>query len=199
MMTKKQQTETCKVILNKYNLGDYLTRSEAIFMGNIFKNHPNWDKKRKMGIKKIQIDKDDFGHRCFYLVFVDGTRDSISYITSIKGKCNTHKEKLIKACRTAIYPEIVKFRNTVNFGLDVCQFSNKILTKENTHIDHYDLTFNQMFNLWINDKNIKDIKIKKVGQSFVFENSEVENDFVDFHNKNCKLRAILDKVNLTIK
>ena len=197
-MTKKKQKEQCKSILYKYNLGEKLSREDALFVIKIFKNHPNWKEKYIQPIIAIEVDRDQFNSRCFYLVYKDKTKNSISYTTSIKGTDLTHKQKVIKACRNSIYPIIKRFKSSVNFGIDVCPFSNEILYYQNTHIDHYDLTFNQMFNLWISKKNINEIKIKKTKQVYYFENKTLEKEFVDFHNNNCKLRAILDKINLTL-
>lgn len=195
-MTKKQLQKTCKTILNKYSLGQFLTRSEAIFMGAIFKNHPNWEQKRKMKIRGVKVDKDQFGHRCFWLVFVDGSQTSISYITSIKAKCDSHRQLLIKACRMAIIDEIFEVKKTVNYGVDKCKFTGEVLTNENTHIDHYDLKFNQMFKLWEKQININDVEVIKSGQKYFIKDKKIESDFVDFHNANCKLRAVSKDFNL---
>ena len=199
-MTKKYQKDQCKAILNKYALNHTIIE-ERDFLVNVFKNHPNWQEKRGEGGKRIFIGQDNYKHRCFFIERIDNTVVDISYLTAIAGNSKSDLERIKIACRTAILPEIIDFRNkNVIFGVTKCAISDEILTKENINIDHYDLKFSEMFALWIKRYNPKELvkNIMVQEQTSIFINNEILNDFISFHNLNCKLRAVTKHVNQNI-
>jgi hypothetical protein len=199
-MTKKYQKDQCKAILNKYALNHTIIE-ERDFLVNVFKNHPNWQEKRGHGGKRIFIGQDNYKHRCFFIERIDNTVVDISYLTAIAGNSKSDLERIKIACRTAILPEIIDFRNkNVIFGVTKCAISDEILTKENINIDHYDLKFSEMFELWIKRYNPKELvkNIMVQDQTSIFINNEILNDFISFHNLNCKLRAVTKHVNQNI-
>jgi hypothetical protein len=199
-MTKKYQKDQCKEILNKYALNHTIIE-ERDFLVNVFKNHPNWKEKRGHGGKRIFIGQDNYKHRCFFIERIDNTVVDISYLTAIAGNSKSDLERIKIACRNAILPEIIDFRNkNVIFGVTKCAISYDILTKENINIDHYDLKFSEMFDLWIKRYNPKELvkNIMVQDQTSIFINNEILNDFISFHNLNCKLRAVTKHVNQNI-
>ena len=201
-MNKKQKTEKCREILYKYLVGSIVADEEEVqFLLSIFENHSEWDAKRGVGIKSISIAKNMY-NKCFQLNRVDGSFTDISFTHSI-----TNRSKLIdvkKACRTAIRELVVKFRDdNVVYGVSVCPITNEVLTKENTHIDHYDLTFDAMFNLWVvtHDFDYLVSKLNLTEDNSVvtcFTDADLVEDFVNFHNSKSKLRAVSIKANLSI-
>lgn len=202
-MNKKDKIERCRQILYKYGVGDVITNGYDIdFLLFIFENHSEWESKKGVGIKSISIINNFFKTRCFQLNRIDGTSTDISFTHSISNVSKISEIK--KACRNAIRDEIVKFRNAnVEFGKTICPFSNQVLTSDNTHIDHYDLSFDDMFCIWSASKDLHYLhsKINETeDNSFTtyFTDSGIINDFVKFHNENCKLRAVSKTANLSI-
>jgi hypothetical protein len=196
-MTKKYQKDQCKEILNKYALNHTIIE-EREFLVNVFKNHPNWLEKRGKGGRRIFIGQDNYKHRCFFIERIDNTVVDISYLTAIAGNNKSDLERIKIACRTAILPEILDFRNkNVIFGVTKCAISGEILTKENINIDHYELKFSEMFDLWIKKYIPKELvkNIQVQDQTSSFTNDIILNDFISFHNINCKLRAVTKHVN----
>jgi hypothetical protein len=196
-MTKKYQKDQCKEILNKYALNHTIIE-EREFLVNVFKNHPNWLEKRGKGGRRIFIGQDNYKHRCFFIERIDNTVVDISYLTAIAGNNKSDLERIKIACRTAILPEILDYRNkNVIFGVTKCAISDEILTKENINIDHYDLKFSEMFDLWIKKYISKELvkNIQVQDQTSRFTNDIILNDFISFHNLNCKLRAVTKHVN----
>jgi len=196
-MTKKYQKDQCKAILNKYALNHTIIE-EREFLVNVFKNHPNWLEKRGKGGRRIFIGQDNYKHRCFFIERIDNTVVDISYLTAIAGNSKSDLERIKIACRTAILHEILDYRNkNVIFGVTKCAISNEILTKENINIDHYELKFSEMFDLWIKRYNPKELvkNIQVQDQTSSFTNDIILNDFISFHNINCKLRAVTKHVN----
>ena len=201
-MNKKQKTEKCREILYKYNVGSSVTNDEDIqFLLSIFENHTEWDSKQGVGIKSISVIKNQF-NKCFQLNRIDGTFTDISFTHSISNRSKVGEVK--KACRTAIRKLIVQFRDeNVVFGVSKCPFTNEVLTKDNTHIDHYDLTFDLMFNLWVVQHNF-DFLYSKVNETkdnsvvTCFTDGSIIEDFRNFHNEKSKLRAVSKNANLSI-
>lgn len=199
-MTKKYQKDKCKEILNKY-LIDHTIIHEKNFLISVFKNHPDWEMKRGKGGKRIFIGKDKYNHRCFFIERIDNTVIDISFIKAINGKNKSELEIIKRACRSAIFPEIQQFKEkNVIFDFSRCVISNEILTKLNINIDHFDLNFKDMFELWIKNQDVKEliINIESTPQSYNFKNDKIRNDFINFHNANCKLRAVTKMVNQKI-
>jgi hypothetical protein len=201
-MNKKQKTEKCREILYKYSVNENISNDEDIqFLLSIFENHSEWDSKQGVGIKSISVIKNQF-NKCFQLNRIDGTFTDISFTHSISNRSKVGEVK--KACRTAIRKHIVKFRDeSVVYGVSVCPITNEVLTKENTHIDHYDLTFDLMFNLWVvqHDFDFLFSKVNETKDNCVvtcFTDASIIEDFINFHNLKSKLRAVSKNANLSI-
>jgi hypothetical protein len=201
-MNKRQKTEKCRDILYKYSVDENVSNDEDIqFLLSIFENHSEWDSKKGVGISSISVIKNQF-NKCFQLNRIDGTFTDISFTHSISNRSKVSEVK--NACRTAIRKHIVKFRDeNVVYGVSVCPITNEILTKENTHIDHYDLTFDSMFNLWVvqHDFDFLYSKVNKTKDNCVvtcFTDNSIIEDFINFHNHKSKLRAVSKKANLSI-
>lgn len=198
---KTLKKQKCSAILNSYKLNEVVSVQDAKFLISIFESHDQWIMKKGVGIKSISVVANTF-NRCFQINRIDGTYTDISFLHSI----TSHKPLSIvkKACRDAIREHIVKYRNdSVIFGQSVCPITGEILTKENTHIDHYDLTFEDMFTLWVAKYELKFLHSKvneTIDNSVVtrFTDVKIINDFIEFHNANTKLRAVTKKANLSI-
>lgn len=193
-MNNKQKKEKCRELLYK----DILTLDDKKFLASIFINHPNWLEKRGVGVKDISRMRTPYGKIGFQIIRKDGTSTDISFIESITP--SSPLQKIKRACRTACKSEILKFKSNINWGIDTCALSNEVLYNDNTDIDHYDLTFNELFNLWIKDKDIKLLnnnlaKSKDNVFEDYFEDAEINEDFLKFHNKNSKLRAVTKNIN----
>jgi len=194
MKTKKEKTEKCKELLYK----DTLTLDDKKFLASIFINHPNWKDKRGVGVKDISRMKTIYNTTSFQIIRKDGSTTDISYNECISPSSSLSKIK--RACRTACKTEIIKFRKNIKWGIDICPISKKILYKENTDIDHYDMTFNDLFNEWIKDKDLSYL-ISKLSKSEdnlfedYFIDDKLNNDFLDFHKKNTNLRAVDKNIN----
>lgn len=204
-MTKVKIKEKCRFILQeKYNIGDVISdEADKTFLLEIFSCHPDYSKKKGSGIDYISVKKTLYQDRCFYIHRTDGSSTDISY-----NKCiNSPSKKSIinSACRNAIRSEITSYRDSnVEYGVSVCPFTNEILYEHNTHVDHYDMTFSEMFNSWISTKDIdtvysfiadkQDNSMETSFKSF----SYIIPEFIEFHNKHCKLRCISEKANMML-
>jgi hypothetical protein len=201
-MNKKQKLEKCKSILHKYPINSIIDdTSDVLFLLSIFENHPEWELKQGVGIESISIIKTEYNNRCFQLHRIDGSCTDISYISSINKPSKLQQIK--SACRRAISNQIIQFRTeNVIYGSSKCPITQEVLTMENTHIDHYDLPFEEMFANWLKRYEIEYLfsKINETADNDIitcFTDEVIIEDFINYQNENSKLRAVSRRANLS--
>lgn len=201
--TKSQKIKVCREILKNTKL-IVDKKHEKWLIENVLSNHVDWDIKVGVGIDHLEVMPDGYGWKCFKIVRTDNTSTDISFMAALKPR--TKKQDLMKACRTAVIPIKNKVRNEVVLPY-TCPITGTIITDiDNIHIDHYNHTFEIVFEMWIADKNIDELhnKINKQttgvdnGTRTYFVDDNIINDFIDFHNRNTHLRAISKKANLSM-
>lgn len=201
-MNKKEKTDKCRAILNSYSIGDRLIPDHFDFMCRIFSSHPQWEFKKGVGISHITVQSTEFNAKCFCIYRTDGSCADVSFTHSIKSW--TKKTEIQLACRHAIRKTIQNFKATSNNGTVLyCPFTEERLTPQNTHVDHYDLTFAELFEIWIKNHDEKEVynKIVKTSDSqreTYFTDEAIILDFIQFHNENTHLRVISQTANLSL-
>lgn len=203
-MNQSQRLKKFRETLQKYNPNETLIELDKIEMIKLFENHPNWKIKKGVGIKNIKVILDYWKRKAFILERIDGSSTDISIITSAKGKSDNDLQRIKNACRFHITPEILKFKDSIDFSNYKCPITGKLLQRDNCHIDHYELTFEELFNNWIVTKDVNEISkylndhTKDNVVQDMFVNKDIIIDFVTFHNNNTKLRAVSQEANLSI-
>ena len=211
-MNKTKEREKCKEILYKYKNGQFVNSEDFDYLMSIFQLHQEWDKKKGVGVENITTETTTYGNKCFLLIRPDGSTTDISFYKIIENykedKSNVITKKymikeIYKACREAISFEIKRFKSKVNYGVDKCPISNITLNRFNTHIDHYNLTFNDLLKKWLIGKDVEYLfstlnESEDNETSTYFTDDDIIIDFITFHNNNTHLRAINDKVNLKL-
>ena len=198
---KKEKTKLCKYILDNSDVR-VEDKYSRFLMKYIFPYHPEWKDKEGVGIDHIEVRPDGYGHKCFYLIRKDSTVTDISYLTSITPP--SKKEQVRTACRTAIRPTIKDIKNSVKLPYR-CPITGDIITSmEDIQIDHYDREFNDVFELWIKDKDLdwlyEDVMKSNVDGSTItsFKDESIIKDFIEFHNTHTHLRVVSKKANLSV-
>jgi len=199
-----EKIEKFRSVLKKYSPNQFLEQNDFITVLELFKTHPSWKKKEGNGIAKIQVIIDKWKNKNYLLHRIDSSTTDISFIIAARGKSDSLKKKLMSACRNAIQQIILEQKDKIKYGIQQCPITNQILTKENTHIDHYDLTFKEVFDKWIKNFDIQELQ-KKLNDSSkdlvvedFFIDEEIKKNFVEFHNANTHLRPISTNANLSI-
>ena len=198
---KKEKTKLCRYILDNSDVR-VEDKYSRFLMKYIFPYHPEWKDKEGVGIDHIEVRPDGYGHKCFYLIRKDSTVTDISYLTSITPP--SKKEQVRTACRTAIRPIIKEIKNSVKLPYR-CPITGDIITSmEYIQIDHYDMEFNDVFELWIKDKDLdwlyEDVIKSNVDGSTItsFKDESIIKDFIEFHNTHTHLRPVSKKANLSV-
>ena len=198
---KKEKTKLCKYILDNSDVR-VEDKYSRFLMKYIFPYHPEWKDKEGVGIDHIEVRPDGYGHKCFYLIRKDSTVTDISYLTSITPP--SKKEQVRTACRTAIRPTIKDIKNSVKLPYRCPITGDIITTMDDIHIDHYDMEFNDVFELWIKDKDLdwlyEDVMKSNVDGSTItsFKDESIIKDFIEFHNTHTHLRVVSKKANLSV-
>ena len=206
-------------ILNSHKIGECTTEEETAFITVFFRlYHPDWYNKTQglMQVVTYKI-KAETKHRsdgrCFWLILENGAEEDIGF--RILNAHPADKEQYMRkniaaACRTAVkQPSINPFRDNIlkkfKEGLPVySDLSGKpILDKGDFHIDHYDLTFEDLVEKWIEIKGMKYL-YQRINMNdhmstitkFVDEN--LVEEFVQYHDQHTHLRVVTKEENLSL-
>lgn len=201
MQTKKEMQKECRRILNETTNVVSKENSEFL-MEKVFPNHFDWDEKKGVGVDHIKVRQAQYGTKCFYIVRTDGTETDISYMSCIYP--HTKMNDIMAACRTSVSDIIENMRNSIRLPF-TCPITGDVITKKtDINIDHYDLTFKELVELWVKDKDVDELyadvcksKRDKSTETY-FTNPILSMDFYDFHNKHTHLRAVSERANLSV-
>lgn len=204
----------CQAILQSLHVGERTTFEQTHFLIEFFiRYHPQW-KTKTQNAKVLYFEK----HRaneytsCFHLFTENGIEDDISYSKLRKKDKNidSYKRKNIeRACRSAI-DVIIKpirekaIRNLHIKGFILSELSGKyIRTQKDIHVDHFNLTFIELVDRWIELKGLdflfSQINIGERNSTVTrFTNPYLIEEFIKFHNNNTHLRIISGKENLSL-
>lgn len=201
MYNKKEKTKLCRYILENSD-GRVEDKYSRFLLKYIFPYHPEWNEKEGVGVDHIEVRPDGYRKKCFYIIRKDSTVTDISYVSSITPP--SKKEQVRTACRTAIRPIIENIKNRVELPYR-CPITGDIITSmDDIQIDHYDMEFNDVFELWIKDKNLDwlygDVKKSSTDGSTItsFKDESIIKDFICFHNTHTHLRVVSKKANLSV-
>lgn len=206
-------------ILNSHKIGECTTEEETAFISVFFRlYHPDWYNKTQGLMQvvtykiKAETDHQAVG-RCFWLILENGVEDDIGF-----NKLNAHpadkeqymRQNIAAACRTAVkQPSIKPFRDSIlkKFKEDLPVYSDlsgkPILDKGDFHIDHYELTFEDLVEKWIEIKGMEYL-YQKINMNdhmstitkFVDEN--LVEEFVQYHDQHTHLRVVTKEENLSL-
>jgi hypothetical protein len=203
-MNKKEKKEKCREILYS---NKEISKKNQIFLVDVFKNHREWNVKKGVGVDYIYVDvahhDKSYNQKCFYIARKDGSVTDISYNKSIHPPSKF--TDISTACRYSVKEEIEKFKTqNIIFGITKCAITNTILKYDETHIDHYDLDFEDLVKYWLKEKNVNEIfksinTTKDLTFETFFTKQELNSSFIEFHNSNTNLRAVTANANLTRK
>lgn len=166
---------------------------------HVFRYHPYWEQKQGSGIDYFKVEKiGRYGTYGFRLYRTDGTNDDISFVKACdfigKNFSNWKRDSVIRACREAIRPQVREMRKSIKVPF-LCPITLQyVASKDDVEIDHYDLTFAELLNLWFQSKDINALYDAVDGGDNVigdhFKDKDIEQDFIKFHNANTHLRAV---------
>lgn len=212
--TKAESKEFVKAILNKYELENSLNTADFEFICELLRRHPEYEKKRGVGINEvvIKLDKNWGKTRCFHIKRIDGTETDFSYLHCIDNDISKEPVKMFKqSARSAVEDQIVShllnyIRRTIdNENNIVCEKSQLKISREQATVDHIPpITFDKILNDFLKLKNIEPSQIEYKGfgdneYKKEFKDEQIKTEFANYHRQVAKLRVISKHENLTQK
>lgn len=198
--TQQEALEYFKTMLNSCDMNQNIPEHYDDLY-DLLCRHPHAMEKIGCGVESFMVKSDGYGHKCFWLIRVDGTIEDFSYITCAKGKDVSNEVKFRKACRTAIRPQIVEYRNNYFNGsqLAKCETTNKQINIALCHVDHIGpMYFETIVTNFINEFNINvnTINYDTTGTTCRIMNVELLRNWVEYHKRHAKLRCVDKQYNL---
>lgn len=163
---------------------------------------------------KIKVETEhEKPRRCFWLILENGAEEDIGY-----GRLHAHpvdkkkymRQNIAAACRTAVKQPCIKpFRERIlkkfKEGLPVySDLSGKpILDKGDFHVDHYDLTFEDLVDNWIEIKGMEYLYQRinmndHMSTITKFLDENLVEEFVQYHDQHTHLRVVTKEENLSL-
>lgn len=189
-----KQKERARNIKNKIERGVLISEGEDYeYLIEFFKEHPSYNAKFGNGcigfVKKNVIEWGKL-NECFYVV--DNDLNEISISVNYSKKLNK-KSEVMKAFRQSIFIEIKKFKESFVPNKTKCAISNKVLVDiYNVDIDHHNLDFIEIVAFFMIGKSFEDLFDKVVYDKTLtlFNDKELIDSFIKFHNNNTTLRFV---------
>ena len=207
--TKKDcLTYTRKMI---YSLGCcHVTKShpEYLFFVELLKNHPDENGKKGIGIDFFVIQPNAFNKNNLETLIqrVDGSRIDFSWNLCCAFKKKTNIDKLIRAMRSAISGDIIRFKQEAREAhpLICCKYCQKQIKEEKDfHVDHETPSFYSLKNTFLETHPTRPIDFdedpKYHSTVFKKEDKEFETKWKCFHTSFCNLQILCKKCNLQKK
>lgn len=203
--SKKKLLNYCKYVLN--SRVDFLEGEHLEVLKGVLELHEDYDSKVgkgdfKLGIRPCPVNP---RNRQFYILRSDGTNTDFSYVKCINKPSKATSLK--KALRNLVMDQVMGYKedyfnkNKDYNGYVICPVTKLKINKKSSHLDHYELQFNEIVKLWIEKEGIdtKNITLVKSGDNdydMDIKEENIRESFYNFHKEHASYRVVLDKVNL---
>lgn len=228
-MNKTNVKSLLNGIRKRYANGEKVSDDDFMILMKHFPFHPEWSTEKCPPPRRVEsivvARRNPFEHHsCFHVVLDDGTTHDLSVQRVVDGEfgrktrsASYELSDIIVSCRSAIKPIIFQIRRKVmelvkeNGG--AIQLVSRLTGKEfivrspdDFHIDHYDKTFSEVFNEWINvhpeiasspGEFVIDSTHDEDTYGVKFKDPLLAQEFVEFHKTHTHLRLLPPHENLS--
>ena len=139
--------------INKYDFNQSLNIDDRNFFESLFLLHDEYDEKIGSGIHDIQIKRDFANNRSLCITQNNGHNVIISWRHCIQP--TSQKTVLSIAFRRAVKHIIIDFKRNQIAMNAVCPNDNIVLTYENSHVAYIGISFDEIFNDFLKNKNLQ--------------------------------------------
>ncbi|MBM3237020.1 DUF3223 domain-containing protein [Candidatus Poribacteria bacterium] len=189
-----------RTLIAPYRFGECLNEIDTAFCLELFKHHTGYLEKIGCGVQAIQVRRDEQGNRYFHLLREDGTDTDISWVHCITPK----KEAIVvlEALRSSVKQQIQAAKERfVKLGA-TCPFRGTRLSFTNSHVDHFNPTFEQLVSEFLQLMSIRltDIEVmEQEGNDFrgLPADRLLRDAWEEFHRREANLRLISSAANLS--
>ena len=185
-------------ITNNVPLNQPLTKAQEDFLVPILQHHAEWNQKRGIGIKhlEVRINVNGTGStRGIWIVREDGSEIDISWVVALKENGETTpREDLKAAAREAIQSQMHNAHDELPCGR--CPLCGEIMKRyDHLHADHIE-PFEVLFNDFFGGREHQ-IAISNEGTSTQIVDPKILSGWRQYHAEKAKLRLVHKHCNLT--
>ena len=175
------------------------------FFNNLIQNHPNCDDKKGIGVDYFRIQPNSLVRKYYETVIkrLDGSEIVFSWVYCCQFRERTVSGELVRAMREAIHLDTIQYKQQ-QCKL-ICTFCKTERERyENYHVDHDNPSFQTLKDTFLKltehqiPVSFGKCKISKM-TIFKDEDGDFENDWVEYHSKNCKFQILCRDCNLRKK
>lgn len=198
--TKKEVIERVRYIVKNTNVNCIVSKNDTSFLLKILKHHHNFEEKRGVGIKHLEIRINPSWNGSslgIWIIRTDNSEVDISWVTALKPEgSKTIKEEINNAARYEISPQIHDFHK--NGKCDICELCGYSMTRGyQLNVDHIK-QFEELFYEFCieNNLNFSDIKTRDLGLESEFYDRILANKWIVYHKNKASLRLTHKLCNL---
>lgn len=149
-MTKKAIKEECQRILYKWKGQGFIAEPDKSFVLSVLMKHTQWSEKWPYDCEpELFVSKSEgFNTFCFYLYNFNAYYTHISFYESLRP--STKRSRVLAALRNADLPRILKFRENTPDRMQ-CPITGRWVKRASIEVDHYDRTFAEIADEWIEE------------------------------------------------
>jgi len=144
-------------IFASYREGDRLTPQDEKFVRDLIEWHPSASQKIGCGIDHIKIHvPKPWTTKGFLIVRANGTTTDFSYRVCLYPQLADKQVKVQAAFRRAIAYQVAEFKKNAfaNTQTVFCPVSQRFITWQEAHVDHYPTPFIDLFEDYIRSNNL---------------------------------------------
>jgi hypothetical protein len=200
--SKKAAEEYTRQLLKDIGFGDIKKdNNNYTFFENLIKNHQCYEEVVGFGVDYFYIEPNPLNRKQHQTGIKrnDGSNIVFSWRNCSVKKINNESDYLVDALRNSIKNQVIEFKKNNKLICNICQTENEIY--KNYHIDHNYPSFKQLREDFIK------ITKKEIPKTFtrcenynvkIFkeEDREFEEEWAEYHKKNCNLQVLCQKCNL---
>ena len=197
--TKAEITERCREIIASTEDGQAVAGVHVGFLLDLLRHHDEWQDKTAAGVLYFTAQTTLQGTRCLGIVRRDGSQIDISFMSAIR-HIPTGRPKLpqklldyIAAARTAVEPDILKFRDCCQSDA-VCPINGEAITAKSCEVDHAPPnSFQRLLYNFTTEYGVEptSVEVGSInGTKAVFKDEELSRNWVKYHRDHCTLRLL---------
>lgn len=206
--TKTALQQRIRAILYGYRDGENLCASDLGFMLDVLRRHPDYEQKAGAGISHIFVKRNPTytNTRCFWIGRIDGSQTDFSYNECLDE--TPHAKRFVNACRVAIAPVVQEFKRRAFLaarGPLLCPYTGERLDFSNSHVDHQaPATFQALVESFVSESSLDISAVTINGKAQdntyqdTFDDKELEQRWIEYHNANASLQLVSRLANLSI-
>lgn len=207
--TKSALQDRIKYILYHWPHGGRLPVGDFDFMMEVLAMHPDAEQKIGVGVDRMEVRRNPVytNTRGFWVIRTDGSETDFSYLECLKE--TPHAKRFLNACRVAIEPETMAFKNKF-FGelhgeVARCPYTGEVLSFVGSHVDHKaPATFQALVDGFIAANHI-DVSLVKINGKAVdgnfqdtFDDPALLRNWLEYHSGHAVLQVVSRTANLSI-